>query len=321
MDLEPFVQAGLYEPGAAGAAERAELLEHLLGRGFAVEAIVAAAEEVGPTHVAARLSRPWSPSLSVREVADATGVTVEQLTRMRLALGFPVADVDVRSLPEFVLQAANLFAFGCVEFGEDATLAFARVLGAAAARIVDASRSMFTESLRAAEATELEISQRNEALNGVWTAVYDVLGSLLRERASTDYDLFARMLNADAPVAVSFIDLADSTAWTARQEPSVVRSALSTFERLAHEVAALNGVRVVKFIGDEAMLVGADPPSVCRAAVGLVASVTQHSDLPPARGAVSAGAVTARDGDFFGAVVNLTSRITKLTTPGTVVVT
>ena len=44
-------------------------------------------------------------------------------------------------------------------------------------------------------------------------------------------------------------------------------------------------------------------------------------DLPAARGAVGYGMVTARDGDYFGSVVNVVARASKVAVPNGIVVT
>ena len=48
-------------------------------------------------------------------------------------------------------------------------------------------------------------------------------------------------------------------------------------------------------------------------------ALDSHRVLPPARGAVTDGLVTLRDGDYFGPVVNLAARLVHLADPGQVV--
>jgi adenylate cyclase len=77
---------------------------------------------------------------------------------------------------------------------------------------------------------------------------------------------------------------------------------------------------VVKLIGDEVMYVSNDPTAACEIARRLTAGLTDHPRLPPVRGGIAYGSVLSRDGDFFGAVVNLAARAVKLAEPGTVLV-
>ena len=70
-------------------------------------------------------------------------------------------------------------------------------------------------------------------------------------------------------------------------------------------VASSRGARVVKMIGDDAMLVGSDPRTVVEVAADLCAVADTNPNFPPARGAVGYGHTFARSGDYFGRLVNL----------------
>ncbi len=97
--------------------------------------------------------------------------------------------------------------------------------------------------------------------------------------------------------------------------------ALRRFEMQASALAAEHGCRLVKLIGDEAMLVAEDPAAACSAAVAVCDMTSADAVLPAARGAVGFGSVTARDGDYFGPLVNLVARASKLAAPGGIVAT
>ncbi|MEI4908316.1 adenylate/guanylate cyclase domain-containing protein, partial [Klebsiella pneumoniae] len=75
--------------------------------------------------------------------------------------------------------------------------------------------------------------------------------------------------------------------------------------------------RVVKTIGDEVMFIGL-PNQVVDAALALRDAAAQSPDLLPVRAGVAAGPVVAHNGDFYGPVVNLASRLTDLAPRGLV---
>jgi adenylate cyclase len=77
---------------------------------------------------------------------------------------------------------------------------------------------------------------------------------------------------------------------------------------LVHHAATAYGGRVVKLIGDGAMLHFASPSGAVRAGDSIVKQADERR-IPPARVGIHAGDVIARDGDFFGRTVNLASRI------------
>ena len=90
---------------------------------------------------------------------------------------------------------------------------------------------------------------------------------------------------------------------------------------MATNLATEQGCRVVKTIGDEVMVVGFDAAALCEFATELCGAVGADGRLPAARGGVSYGTVTPREGDYFGTAVNVAARTAKEAEPGRVVVT
>jgi adenylate cyclase len=81
-------------------------------------------------------------------------------------------------------------------------------------------------------------------------------------------------------------------------------------------------VRLVKMIGDAAMLVSAEPRPLLEAVLSLLEAVEKEGEeFPPLRSGIACGEGLSRGGDWFGAPVNLASRITDKARPGSVVVT
>jgi class 3 adenylate cyclase len=89
---------------------------------------------------------------------------------------------------------------------------------------------------------------------------------------------------------------------------------------LVHRAARRHGGTTVKFLGDGAMLHFAEPAAAVLALLEL-ADALPSAGLPPAHAAVSSGPVIARDGDYFGATINLAARLLGVAGPGEVVVT
>ena len=122
-------------------------------------------------------------------------------------------------------------------------------------------------------------------------------------------------------MALGFVDLVGSTAWAEGLSLRDQSLGLSAFESTAWSSAVLAGGRVVKMIGDEVFFVAPSVDAACRIALEVCAAVAADPQLPPARGAVGYGLVTPREGDYFGPLVNLVSRLVKVAEPGVVVVT
>jgi adenylate cyclase len=141
------------------------------------------------------------------------------------------------------------------------------------------------------------------------------------ERTSRDLWFEVAIMEGDLTIGVAFVDLVDSTAWTASRSAADAAAALLHFEHAAVELATARGARVVKFVGDEVMVVAADPAAVAAVAVDLCRAAANDPQLPAARGAVGSGSVAPRGGDYYGEVVNLVSRATKVAAPHHVVAT
>ena len=75
---------------------------------------------------------------------------------------------------------------------------------------------------------------------------------------------------------------------------------------------------MIKTIGDEVMVVGADPRALVDWAVGFQELTTER---PLPRIGLHAGSVLYRDGDYYGRAVNLASRVGARATGGEVLVT
>ena len=321
--LDRLRGAGLYDPSAPTAAEREELLTYLLER-FSVDEIVEWARHTNVYGISARgIDRP-PPFVSAVEVATRAGVDLETVVDLRAAFGLPVVDPQARNLPETVVDDVQTFLLGRELYGREESLAFARVLGWAATRVMEAGRAMFGGSvarLDDAARSELQLAKANEDGIIAWTQVQSVMHHLLTELPFRNLGFAEAVLRGDFEIALAFVDLVSSTAWAESVGLSEHSDALRRFEMQSSALAAEHGARLVKLMGDEAMLVGDDAAALCHAAVDICAMARADPVLPDARGAVGYGLVTARDGDYFGPVVNVVARASKLAAPGGIVVT
>jgi adenylate cyclase len=122
-------------------------------------------------------------------------------------------------------------------------------------------------------------------------------------------------------VALGFVDLVGSTAWAQTLNLREQNLALTRFESAAWSSAVLNGGRVVKTIGDEVFFTAPTAEAACRIGTEVCRAAVDDPVLPSARGAVGIGSATPREGDYFGPLVNLLSRLVKVGAPGELVVT
>src|SRR4029450_5172937 len=81
-------------------------------------------------------------------------------------------------------------------------------------------------------------------------------------------------------------------------------------------------VRLVKTIGDAALLVGPDSHTMLELALDLVAAAAAEAEaFPQLPVGMAAGAALSRAGDWYGRPVNIASRVTAIARPGSVLAT
>jgi adenylate cyclase len=328
-----FQAAGLYDPDAPLAAPRLELLEYLDSRGVALAAMVDADRFGGLGALASELPLrvPGDP-LSIDDVAARSATTADRVRRVRVAAGLPAdaGDSGHLGLAPSVVDDVVAFEAGAALFGEMATLSFTRVMGAAVARVAEAAVSLFlTERLPGLSPHSTELTLAREGEDGVATFIAVTPGlmtNLLREHMTLAIrrSVAERTLEGDeraVTVGLGFVDLVGSTAWAGGLTLKEHAMALGGFEAAAWDIASRHNGRVVKLIGDEAMFLAPSGVDTTRIARELCRAVADDAALPEARGAVGYGTVGARDGDYFGPLVNLVARAVKVADPGWVVVT
>jgi class 3 adenylate cyclase len=119
-------------------------------------------------------------------------------------------------------------------------------------------------------------------------------------------------------MTVGFVDLASSTEIGSHLPAAELASAINDFNAAAWDLAAREGARIVKTIGDEAMIVGLGAREVARCAAGLVGYFSDHAVFHAARAGIASGDVLELDGDCHGPVVNRAARFVAAAPDGTV---
>jgi len=119
-------------------------------------------------------------------------------------------------------------------------------------------------------------------------------------------------------VGIAFADLAGYTRLT---EEAGEEEAVDVVERFVEsvELTLPDDARVIKTIGDEVMVVGADPSALVDWAVGFQALNAGLRPLP--RIGIHSGEALYREGDYYGRAVNLASRVGARAAGGEVLVT
>ena len=108
---------------------------------------------------------------------------------------------------------------------------------------------------------------------------------------------------------IAFVDLAGFTALTEVHGDDAAVDLIDTFTASARAAVATTGVEVVKTIGDAVMLAAPDPSAGLRAVERVFEAAYATDAFPEPRAGLHHGPVVDRDGDYFGATVNLAARV------------
>jgi class 3 adenylate cyclase len=314
VDEAAFVDAGLYDPAAAMAADRLGLLRHLTELGFTVDEM-AAADRDGrlPALGVERLVGATAGGMTLSEAAQRNGLDPELIERAQRALGLPPIDG-----PFYDETASDTFAAAAAFFGADEALQFTRVLGSSIARILDAAVSLFVNEFISDATSELEVARQGEDATRLLLELPETIAAIFPAFVS---DAVRRLranvtpIDGGVPVAVGFVDLVGSTRLVQQLSGADLARAVGEFETAAYDLAVTFDSRVVKFVGDEAMFVSPDPVAACGIGVGLCEVVRAHPLLDRAHGAVGYGFAVAQGGDYYGPLVTLVSRLTGVAEP------
>ncbi|MGZ4147078.1 MAG: adenylate/guanylate cyclase domain-containing protein [Actinomycetota bacterium] len=126
--------------------------------------------------------------------------------------------------------------------------------------------------------------------------------------------------SSEHPPAIAFCDLTGSTQLTERLGDEGAARMAERLAEVLRETTARHDGRVVKLLGDGAMLYFHGPAGAARAGLELVREAASV-ELPPLRMGVHVGQAVFRDGDYYGRTVIVAARVTDMIDPEDVVLT
>lgn len=310
-------------------ADRSALLEELLAEGVSLDELRRAVAE--DRLALLRVERVFgTEQYTPREVAELVGIDVELALRHRQALGLPRPGLDERVLTDSDIGALRpLKDFHAAGIPAEGILDVTRVLGEGLSRFAASLRPLVREAFLRPEISEHELSSRYAAvsehlgpqLNAVMQNVLDMhLRDQIRNDAIGRAELVSGRVAGATEVTVAFADLVGFTKLGERVPAEELGAIAGRLVELATD-AARPPVRLVKTIGDAAMLVSPDAGALVDSALELVeAAEAQGDEFPRLRAGLATGAALSRTGDWYGSPVNLASRITDVARAGSVVV-
>lgn len=321
---------GEWSPAAIGAAR---VVARMRDRGHSLTELKRATDEGRLAFgFLDELFEPEQHSIPVRDAARQAGLDVALAQRVISGLGIGPEHPSTVSENELRLlrYVAAVLESG---FPLEALLQIVRVYAQAMAQVADAEVRLFHlyvhEPLIRSGTDGLETAEQMHALS---REVLPLAGPLLDEvhqrylQHFVEQDIVGHM-EADLDessvdvgrmrVAIAFADLAGYTRLTEEEGELMALNAVERFvERI--ETTLPDEARVIKTIGDEAMIVSSDPAALIDWAVGFQ---EQRAEQPLPRIAIHYGVALYREGDYYGREVNIASRVAARSAGGEVLVT
>ncbi len=277
-----------------------------------------------------RLLVPTSHRLTQAEVSELTDLPADEARRFWRALGFLDVDDDDPAFTDMDLEAAHTFrrlvALGLSD--TETAVQMARVIGSSMARIAEAEAgprtnpTLFTSSGDSVIDADRFGARASESIPAMARMLEYVWRRHLQ--AATRRAMLARargQTEGTRPVmAVGFADMVGFTVLSQHLGDDELAAIVARFEELAHDTVVALGGRVVKMIGDEVMFVVQSPVNAARIGLSLAEAYAGDELISDVRVALAIGPTLLQEGDYYGPVVNLASRLVAVAHPGTVLV-
>ncbi len=350
--IDALVRIGALVPlddGSFTAADvqRVRVIDAYEAGGIGLELLATAIERRWTTleHVqdlypepAARSERTYDEFRAELGGDAAGGDRAARLDAVLAAFGLPVPDGDARLTTQDEQMLGTFIQVWDVGADGSMPVRAARLAGESMRRLVEGWLQLFHEQV------SRPLEDRTRTVDEVEPLILGPAARIVREVPDLLVWLFERHfesgmneLNTMAmetglaregmlprpsarPPAIAFADLAGYTRLTQERGDELAAASAALLGDLAAGVARTHGGRLVKLLGDGAMLHFPRAEGAVAASLELVARIAD-AGLPAAHVGVNAGPVIGRDGDYFGHTVNVAARLAAQAPAGSVLVT
>ncbi|HEV3046588.1 MAG TPA: adenylate cyclase regulatory domain-containing protein [Solirubrobacteraceae bacterium] len=315
--------AGLEGPARA---ERLALLEQLANEGTPLSELRRTTASGTIIFLAADRVIVGPERYTAREVAELSGIEPEFLEAARRAMGLPVPAPDDAVYTASEIESAKRSMLArAAGISDEEILELLRVLGRGLAQAAESMRMLPLKLVLEPGMSERDLAGRYAQAAAALYPMVDPLVSnvlALHLRQTAESEVISELerqrgrLPGSREVAICFADLVGFTRLGEEVAPDELGRLAVRLEALAVE-AAEPPVKLVKTIGDAAMLASPEPEPLLRATFNLLdAADAEGEDFPQLRAGAALGMALPRAGDWFGQPVNRASRLTAIARPG-----
>jgi adenylate cyclase len=264
------------------------------------------------------------------EVAAMSDVEEDFLVRARRAMGLPIPEPDEAVYTEAELESARMIhVVRAAGISDEEVLDLLRVLGRGLSQAAEVFRAVPLKLILQPGMSEPDLARSYaRAAEQLYPLVDPLVSNVLalHMRHATQSTVVSELersggqLPGSREIAIAFADLVGFTRLGEEVAPDELGRLALRLEAIATEVAT-PPVRLVKTLGDAAMLASPEPEPLLGATLALIeAADAEGEDFPGLRAGAAFGQALPRAGDWFGRPVNLASRITAVARPSSLLV-
>lgn len=305
-----------------------ERLREKLGELGATDQVLSDAVAEGVDGIARMVARylmfPGERRYTPSEVYAKSGIDEQTARALWRAMGFPLVPDDEPAFTDADIEALEKACrlFDRAEMDPGIVLQQARTMSQAVARIAASHQDVIADIVPHED--PVPAAERALSLAGETLPVLDHLLVYMYRRhlaAATEQRLLvSRTPEGGVQLSVGFADMTGFTRLSGELDVRELAQLVDRFNAASADAITSGGGRVVKTIGDEVMFSTPDPHVAATIATELLRTVSDAGGLPPLRIGLACGLVIAREGDVFGAPVNLASRLVALARPDSALV-
>jgi adenylate cyclase len=341
--LSRMVELGILRPAEGdrftpGDARRAELVQSLERAGIPLDGLAEAIR--GGTLSLNFLDGPVYERFSLlsdvtfQQLSERTGVPVNLLTLIREVTGSAAPDPNDLMREEEMAVADFVAAQVRAGFRPIAIERLLRVQGETLRRIAETEADWWQSEVmepaiaagkdaQAISDTDFSADLSNLAERSIMATyhahqAHSWTGNIIAgfEELMARAGLHSRM---ERPPAVCFLDITGYTRLTQERGDAAAAELAADLSRVVERTSVRHGGRPIKWLGDGVMFIFPDPGPGVVAALEMTDGV-MAAGLPPSHVGLHAGPVIFQSGDYYGATVNVASRIAEYARPGEVLV-
>jgi adenylate cyclase len=270
------------------------------------------------------------------EIAAGRGVPESLVERLHESIGFEPPNPHDRAGEDDLALLDVMELFRSVDVPEEAVVRLFAVYADAVRRLAKAEAELYEanieERLRATGMTERELIEfGTEFGNRVSAALERAVVMVYRRHrvhawiehsvnhVETALEAEGIESHVPQPPAICFVDLTGYTRLTEERGDRFAADVAAQLASLVKDISRRRGGSPIRWLGDGGMFHFRDPAHAVEAGLDMVEQAPAIG-LPPAHIGIHAGPVIFQDGDVYGRIVNIASRLASVAQAGQVVV-